>query len=521
MRKSIFRAAPGNLPSASLLPLPWQANCLREGFMTKQPQERSSEQPEKASRREASLNSKAERPKRRILQISVALLAISFGGSNGLLAQSIRARTIDELDRAGFGFYDVSAFSGYSTTTGPAFNPLTNTVVPSSSYHSITTGISTSVGWRSRKSETLHFDLRYSPSYYYVTSSTGFSRSRFSPIQTLGLSWDKKFGTKWTATLSLSGSLGDFDQLLLLPTNAQNLSLLPGTTAVLSGASSTGAFGLITPQQSLYYGGRILTAAARTSLAYAMTPRLSIAFGVGAQRMQHLRNNNVPSQNPGLFQQSTGLNGNLALNYAVSPRTGFSANASYYRAISSLATIPSVSLMAGFSRSMTDQLIVNVSAGAGYVLPNATQGPSFQRTQIQAAGGITYRTRRQTFVAMVSRSASDNFGLGATATVNATGGWSWNPLQSKWGISAGAQDTWLQDVSFGTNGYSANVSISRTIRRRAYTSLGYGFGSYTREGFLGLATNVPVNYTSHSLRFSIGFSPYLGSPDAIGSVPTR
>jgi hypothetical protein len=457
----------------------------------------------------------------RRLRIPIALVIMSLFGSYKVPAQGLSAKALDELNRAGFGFYDLSAFSGYSTTTGPAFDPLTSTVLPNASFHTISSGISTSLGWRSRKSQTLHFDLRYSPSYYYVTSSSGYSRSRFSPTQNLGLNWDKKLGSKWTATFSLSGSIGDFDQLLLLPTSAQSLSLQPGTAAYLAAAGS-GAFGLITPQQTLYYGARILTAAAQTSVTYAATPRLNVSFGAGSSRMQHLGGASTSIQGSGLIHQTTGLNGNFALAYALSPRSDFLTSVSYSRAISSLATTPWASVMLGFSRIITEQLVVHASVGAGYILPNAVQGTSLQRTQMQASAGVSYRAFRQTFIGMVSRNASDNFGLGASATVNASGGWTWSPPRGAWGFSAGVQDTWLQGVSLGGNGYSINANTYRSLLRRGHMSLGYGFGSYSSAAFLGQLNNIPLHYTSHSLRFSIGFSPYLGTPDGIrGSDPTR
>src|ERR1700688_725139 len=158
---------------------------------------------------EVFVNSQTEKPHhQRGLRIRIAaLVTISLAGSWTLSAQSGRPGTSGEWDRAGFGIYDVSLFSGFSSTRAPGFDQVTNTVLPDTTFNAFSGGISTSVGWRSRKSEVSHFYIRYSPSYYYQSSSGGFLRSHFSPQQTLDLNWDRKLGAKWTAAFSLSGSL--------------------------------------------------------------------------------------------------------------------------------------------------------------------------------------------------------------------------------------------------------------------------------------------------------------------------
>jgi len=466
------------------------------------------------------MNSQAEQPHWRDLRMRMAaIMTISLSGSCALLAQSGRPGTAGELDRAGFGIYDVSLFGGFSSTTGPGFSQVTNSLLPDSTFNSYSGGISTSVGWRSRKSVLSHFSIRYSPSYYYQSSSGGFLRSHWSPQQTLDLSWDQKLGAKWSATFSLSGSLANYDQLLLLPTTAQGLSLLPGTSTQLFGAAQ-GAAAIVTPQLSQYYGGRILSAAAQTSLGYAVSNRLNISVGLGADRMQHISNQSVNS-GPFLLQQSTYLAGSLSLSYQITPRTDFYATASYNRAISSLITVPSTSLMFGLGRTITPRFVVHGFAGAGYILPY--HGASFQRTQWQAAGGLSYRALRSTFFGFINRSVANSFGVGAGATLDASGGWNWSPQRRSWGLNAGVQDTFLQGYSLGRNGYNTNVGVYRALGRRGNVSLNYGYGSYSSA--VGAVTtlgtvpsNIPLHYGSHSVRLSIGLSPYLGYPDGVRGI---
>ena len=446
-----------------------------------------------------------------------------FIGSSFLRAQSPFAAAAEEFNRAGFGIYDVSAFSTYSNSFSPISNPGTGTIIPDFSYHTIYAGVSTSIGWRTRKSSTLSFSVRYSPSYYYETSSTGFSTSRYAPSQNLSLSWSKKLGSKWSLSASLSGSLGDYNQMLLAPNGEQSLAALPGAstafaTSVLTGV--TGASSVLAAQQSLLYGGRFLNGAAMVSANYALSPRLTLSGTVNGNRMQHLKDSSSAVQTPFVIPQTTGLGAGLGVSYQLSPRTAVNANAVYVRVVSSLVTAPSASLMLGISREITDHLYARISAGAGYLLPysQGTTSVGLQREQWQAAGTLGYRILRHSFVFTASRTVSDAYGVGAAATLMLTGGWNWSPSRTSWGLNVGGSDIRLQGSQFGSDGYNINGGVRHPLGNRFSFGLSYGYGSFGIGALTVPGQNLPLQFRTQTGRVSLSWRPYLGYPDVDSTI---
>jgi hypothetical protein len=434
-----------------------------------------------------------------------------------------------ELDRAGFGIYDISVFGGYTASRTPTFNS-TGALISDYGFHSILSGVSGSIGWRSRKSDTWHLVIRYTPSYYYQTSSTGFHASKFAPNQNLNLNWSQPFATKWTIGVSLSVAESQYNQLLLLSDPSQILAGSPGTAgelaaAVLIGAgtnanlnaTATGANAIIAGQQNLLYGNRIFTGTGQVHLNYQVNPRLNLSANLGVSRMQHLDDNSNPT--PYLLTQSTYFNGSLGLGYLLSERTNVFASIGYSRGLSSLADIPSANMNFGVGRSVTDHLFVRGSVGLGYILP-AGQGTSFQRTNWQASAGAGYRVLRQSFIGSVSRTVADNFGLGAQASLVASAGWNWHPVSGRYGLTAGGAEQRLDQTPFGRQGYRVMGGIYTMLKDRIVMNLSYGYGSGTSS--LLTASNsptVPYHSVSHSIRLTLSWSPYFGKPDPDNPFP--
>ena len=447
------------------------------------------------------------------------------------LAQNFMQNTAKELDRAGFGFYGVSVFGGYTDTRTPAIDASGN-FVPNYDFHSIVTGVSAALGWRSRQSDTWHFVIHYNPSYYYQTSSTGFSRSGFQPGQNLNLSWGKTLGSKWSVGASVDVSASDYNQLLLLSDPNQILAGYPGTPGALAGAVLTGngassnlnavaggANAIIAGQQNLLYGNYILTASGGASLGYKVSERLRLGASFGVSRMQHLDDNNGP-QTPHLLNQSTSFSSGLSMDYLLSPRTNLFASVGYSRALSSLYTTPSVGFAFGAGRTLTEHIFAHASVGMGYILPSAQGSPSIQRTNWQASAGLGYRLYRQSFVGSVSRSVSDNFGLGASSNFAASLGWNWHPPGTDWGISAGGAEQRLNNTPYGRQGYRVMVGVNRALSARVTMSLSYGYGNGSSVLLTSANTlTSPYSTSGHSVRLNIGWSPYLGSPDPVTNFP--
>jgi hypothetical protein len=223
-----------------------------------------------------------------------------------LLAPTARAQiatlyeVTDELSRSGFGIYGFSVFGSYSYTRGPTLNSI-GQVIPDYSYHTYATGISTSIGWRTRSNSKFHFDVRFSPSYVYEISSSGFIGHSFTPGNGLTASWSDAVSARWSISGNLSAAVGSFNQLLLSPNALQVLTGTPGTAAefgqtLLTGtsantqltAAANSAQSLLVGQENLLYGGFLLTATAAMSASYAATPRMNISVLVSGSRMQSL-----------------------------------------------------------------------------------------------------------------------------------------------------------------------------------------------------------------------------------------
>ena len=444
-------------------------------------------------------------------------------------AQNMFSTVTQELDRAGFGLYDISVFGGYTASRTPAFDP-SGALISDYGFHSIIGGASASIGWRTRKSDTWHLVIRYNPSYYYQDSSTGFHRSRFMPNQNLMLNWSKPIATKWTLGASLSVAAGQYNQLLLLSDPSQILAGSPGTPGQLAGAvltgagtnanlnaTATGANATIAGQQNLLYGNRFITGTGQVHLGYQANERLNVSGSFGVSRMQHLNDSVDPT--PYLLTQSTYLNGSLGMGYLLSPRTNIFASIGYSRGLSSIADTPSANLNFGVGRTVTDHLFVRGSAGLGYILPGG-QGHSFQRTNWQAAAGVGYRILRQSFVGSVSRTVADSFGLGADATIVASAGWNWHPVSGRWGLTAGGAEQRFTQTVYGRQGYRVMGGVYTMLKERISMNLSYGYGSGTSALLTASNTpTIPYNSISHSIRLTIGWSPYFGKPDPDNPFP--
>src|SRR5947209_6349671 len=196
--------------------------------------------------------------------------ALVFAMCVGAFAQTpIDSLTPTRLGEAGFHINQISMFSSYS-------NFRDNLAVTGSSpfdfsAHGYGAGIATGVGWSKTPTDLSTFSVSYAVNYNYQYQGSNLFNTGYL-TQSLEAGWTRKLGTKFTFAFTLAGSMGSFDQLILIPTSAQSLSALPGTAQDLAGAvalgqssnpdlsaAANGASALVAPQQQLLYGGRILT----------------------------------------------------------------------------------------------------------------------------------------------------------------------------------------------------------------------------------------------------------------------
>ncbi len=446
-------------------------------------------------------------------------------GPTALAQFATLSEVTDELSHSGFAVYGFSVFGSYANTRGPTISS-TNQFIPDYSYHTYATGVSTSIGWRTRSTSKFHFNVRFAPSYMYEISSSGFIGHSFTPGNSLTANWADKVGARWNISGSLSASLGNFNQLLLSPNAEQILTGTPGTSeefgqTLLTGTSSntelttaaSSVQSVVAGQENLLYGGFLLNATAAMSASYSATPRMNISVSVSGNRTQTLPDPFQP-QTAYLLTQTTSVSGALTVGYRLSERTSSSVSVSYARPVSSLYTTPSASVNAGLNRRLTDHWFAGASLGAGYILPshNGNNVQGFQRLGYQASFNTGYRLLRNSFRGGVSRTVSDNYGLGSSATLSASAGWSWSPLGGHWGVSAGASWVRLEGGSLANQGYSLNAGIRESFSRHVFASLSTGYA--IASGLIGPGGIVYPRIQTESVQLSLGFRPYLGSPDA-------
>ena len=199
------------------------------------------------------------------------LTAVVLVSAGALGAQTFLTNplTTDGVDRPGLRIYGVSGFTGFSTVDQSWRNVVEalsgNTLGNLPSYSTLS-GVSTSIGYRfgGQEDSLTNFSFLYSPSFSYTTYGQGWS----SLTHTLSLSWTHKLAPRWHASASLSGFTGNFNQALFSPNSEQNVAGLSGTAEQLAGniLGGTTASAVISPQQRLFYGDRILSATATVGL---------------------------------------------------------------------------------------------------------------------------------------------------------------------------------------------------------------------------------------------------------------
>jgi hypothetical protein len=497
-----------------------------------------------AREREVKVHFQKTRPFRghlRCLRMALtALLMTGIPSSGQVLQNSILPAAVQE---AGFHISNVSVFGSYSNINDLAI--LTGAPNETLSGHGFGLGVSTSVGWSSQDNEKNQFSISYAPSYTYSISSSGYPNiGRLS--QGLNFGWTRKLSEKWTLGTSASASMGSFNDLVLNPSTDQLLTALPGTGQQLAGAvllgqgtnqgmvsTATGASALISPEELLLYGGRILSASASTSLAYAFSPRLGVSVSLSGSRIQHLSDGNASTAGTYLVNQSTAAAVAVSLAYELSTRTNVGGSFSYFRAISPYGA-PSGSAHASFGHEFTEHFFVGASAGVGYIsgfsyesTPTATGSTTDSTSAAAPATTITsrvinetysgkagYRTFNNTFMVSVGRSLGDYYAVGSTGSFTAAGAWSYSPPGASWGLTASFGESRFLGPGWGNNnGYHTTVGLFRRVSDTLTMSLQYGYSSFSGAisdtgpvpGVLLLASGQSFRAVQQSLRCGISW----------------
>jgi hypothetical protein len=439
----------------------------------------------------------------------------------GLMTPASRGQSIfDEvsfrtMSVGGIHLYGVSVFSGYSTSASASPNGYEQ--LPSIGSGGllgadVNYGASASVGGQYHRGRT-NFSILYTANYTGLarySAANGFG-------QALSLSVSRSLSSKWTVSLSATGSDMTTAQFLFQPSNASVISQTPTSFDDLAAAFSvgqfsssqvasmlTGAQSLESPARSLLLGDKVLSYSAQASLNYAYSSRLSFHLSsfTAAGQSRSGGTSGMPAQNY-VMPRSIGLNGGMGFSYSFSPRTqlgldveGSRIDNRYQNGYSSAAT-------ASLSRKMGMHWFLSVHGGGSFnqVISQAYGAPKMK--QIDGGGSIGFQTYRNTLVGSYARNAADSYGfaLGTNTTLSAA--WNFHRTGSRWSLFTSFGQQQIRNTGYASlSGWTASGGISSSLNSHTGLSMQYVYMNSSGK-FLGNMQNFAVQ----SVRVALNWAP--------------
>jgi hypothetical protein len=277
-------------------------------------------------------------------------------------------------------------------------------------------------------------------------------------------------------------------------TNDQLASLLTGAPVVES------------PAQFLFYGNRMFTSSATSSLSYAHSQRLSFTFGLDGARTQHLSNNvHELARYTYLVPRTTSGGASVGLSYSLSPKTvlGFSANS--IRTFSTLQDAYSSSASLSLGRTLGRRWFAQLQAGAGRIDPVRQTYLTSRGTQALGGANLGYKTYAHTFMASYQRTISDVYGIGATTTLSLTGAWHWaRPGRNWWMDATFGQQRMLGSGLSSLDSWRATAGLGRKLTRHTAVQMQYAYASYSTAAQSNAFYH---DMTQHAVRLSLAWRP--------------
>lgn len=366
--------------------------------------------------------------------------------------------------------------------------------------------------------------LSYTPSYV--------GRVRYSSLDALNhsftLNLNRKLAPRWTYLFALGGDLSSIDQAIFSPTTLTKVASVPSTGDELAaglmgspvptntqlGTVLTSAPLLNSPEQTLLYGRRMLTASLDSSLRYSISPRLSLTMGVTGNRTQHVSDNSpAGTQNSFLISDTTSGAGRVAVSYAISPQTQLGADINVNRVVSRLADVYTTTALANWGRNVGSRWILQAHGGLGvshpvrqslYYALATKPGPAF-------GGSLGFKISSHTLLANYDRTVSDMYGLGASTTSSVGGSWRWKPLGRGWWITNSFGWQQLQGdksaasafVLSNMSGWRANSDFGHSLGPRLAVLVGYAYLDYS-----GGLQNTAYKFSQNAVRIAFAWTAH-------------
>lgn len=420
------------------------------------------------------------------------------------------------------GFGRLRGFQFYGLTSSATYfdNRLSNTQIPQPF-----TGSdwlfqsSASMGW-SRPSKNTNTSIGYAPSYFGSLRNPDWSFWNHSLTLNTNTPRTLTISPRWTFDFALMTNFTNLNQSLFAPTTLDNIASAPASFDQLAGAmirqnpSSDQLAPVIngvpvtdSAANVLFYGDRMFMGGVQGTFTYAQSGRLSMMFGGGGSRMQHLTSfggGSNPSRH--LVPYTNNANANVGLSYSLSPRTQIGVNTGTVRTFNRLQDSYANYATAFAGWTLSRRWFLTVTGGAGMIVPlrETYRVP----TKVGYMGGtvIGYKTREHAFLVDVKRSIGDNYGIGSNATMSADAAWSWSRPGRSWWISAGSG---RQDL--GTPGSSniqawrSHASFGQAIGWGFVLNMQYAYLTYNAD-FLSQAYKLRANAAT----VGISWTPHAG-----------
>jgi hypothetical protein len=383
-----------------------------------------------------------------------------------------------------------------------------------SSRSSTNYGASTSLGWHhDRERTSIGVNYRATFSGNSVNSGANALNQSFS------LSASRRYGQKFTISLSATASDNSVIEFLQQPSNLALLSQLPLAFNDLAASFGVGQFsglqtasmaaGATSPGTSLarsqLLGDRVLSYNANLTATYSISTRLSVYVGGFTAAGQH----RYGGQNFAM-PRSMGFNGGAGFAYSLSPRTVAGMSMSVYRNLNLYQSAVTSSVSGNFGRKMGMHWFMNSSGGYSYsvITKQIYAAPSTRQFVGNAALG--YQLQSQTIVANYVRTAAEmsGFATGVSSALNFA--WSWRRSGARWGmVVSGGQNHNGQNGFSTITGWHGNTAFTINPTAQTALSLSYGYAQSTGT-FLTQTNHVKIQ----SVRLTMGWNPH-------GRLPTR
>jgi hypothetical protein len=453
------------------------------------------------------------RCKSALIGVPGAVILAFVGATGPMLAQDANAPPVSP--RPGFEVRSISVNAVYYSKglpdTGGSFQANTNTTkLPSD----LGMGGSIVFDW-TRFTERSTFSLNYTPSY------TG--RVRYSSLDALNhafsLNTTRKLAPRWRWGVSAGGNYSSVEQSLFAANSLSNVASVQSNFSDLAAGMLASKFannpqlGVVltnsplpdSPVQNLLYGQRMFKASANTSLSYSFSPRLSVTFGGGGSRSQHV-SDNQPSAATRSFElpNTTSGSANIGISYSLSPTTQLSGAVNTNRIASTLQDAYTTNATATLGRTLSRRWLAQIHGGLG-ITNLVRQGPPLQPSKPRPVigGNLVYKTFSQTFLGSFDRTVSDAYGLGATTSATASAAWRWRHPGNSWWIESGFSWQLINDGALGgISGWRTSTGLNRAIGSYIVLLTQYAYMNYSQS----LRTS-ESRFSQHAVRVAMIWTP--------------